>query len=131
MLIGYICNAQISESDKQAMTMLKEFYRAYGKLSLGVKDRGKIDSLYEIYCTPQLRNVAIKYLKDGHDLLTDDFGFSEESLNSLTITKHIAENTYVVSYNIYETKPSKSTYQVTLSIKVKKDANKYKIDSIK
>lgn len=132
ILIGNGCNAQTGKSDK-AISMLKEFYTAYSKVSLKIEDLPKVDSLQEKYCTPQLRKEAKKYLEDGHDLLTDDWGMSKESLTSMTVVKDTKEYTYVVSYIVdsYPVAPDKPVKKkVVLQVTVIKEGENFKIDSV-
>lgn len=135
ILVGNGCNAQTNVNDKQSIFMLKEFYTAYSKVSLRIEDLPKVDSLQEKYCTLQLRKEAKKYLEDGHDLLTDDWGISKESLTSMGITKDSTkENTYVVSYIVdsYPVAPDKPVKkQVKLYVTVIKEGESYKIDSVR
>jgi len=141
ILIGNGCNAQTGEGDK-AISMLKEFYIAHSFIwsippsSISPNDFDKkLDSLTGKYCTPQLRKEAKEYLQDGHDLLTDDWGISKESLTSMKITKESTqENTYVVSYIVdsYPVAPDKPVKkQVTLHVTVVKEGEIYSIASVK
>jgi len=129
------CNGQTNVNDKQAISMLKKFYTAYSNVSLRIEDLHKVDSLQEKYCTPQLRKEAKEYLQDGHDLLTDDWGISKESLTSMKIIKEpTKENIYVVSYIVdsYPVAPDKPVKkQVNLYITVVKEVESYKIASVK
>jgi uncharacterized protein YcfL len=134
LLVGSGCNAQTNVNDKQEIFMLKEFYTSYSTVSLRIEDFKKIDSLQEMYCTSKLRKEAKKYLADGYDLLTDDWGISKESLTSLEITKDSTkESTYVVSYNVdsYPVAPDKPVKKhVKLYVTVVKEGENYKLDSI-
>ncbi|WP_152552890.1 hypothetical protein [Schleiferia thermophila] len=133
ILIVNGCNAQTDKDDKPIL-MLKDFYTAYSKVIFKFEDSSKVDSLLEKYCTPQLREKAKKYLEYGHDLLTDDWGFSEESLTSLIVVKGAKENEYTVSYIVdtYPVAPNKPVKkQVVLFITVVKEGENYKIDSIR
>lgn len=133
ILIGNGCNAQTGKGDN-AISTLKEFYTAYSKLSLKIDDLPKVDSLQEKYCTIQLRNEAKKYLEDGHDLLTDDWSISKESLTSMTVVKDTIEYSYVVSYIVdsYPVAPDKPVKkQVVLHVTVIKEGKNFKIDSVR
>lgn len=127
------CYAQ-PNNDSRIILMLKEFYTAYSEISFRSEDIPKVDSLQEKYCTSQLRKEAKRYLQDGHDLLTDDWGISKESLSSMKITKDPAkEKTYIVSYIVdsYPVAPDKPVKkQVVLHITVVKEDELYKIDSV-
>jgi len=114
MLASSICNGQVDTGDKQPLSMLYEFYTSYSGLGFGVEYKHKADSLHQIYCTPQLTKQAKELLQYDHELLTDDWGITNESLASLKITKdHTKENTYVVSYIL-------DTYPVSPAIPVRK-----------
>lgn len=133
-LTNFKCHAQNKSDDKQAITMLKEFYEAHAKIwsippsniSPATFDK-KLDSLAGRYCTPKLRKEVKKYLQDGYDLLTDDKGISNESLATMEIKKDtIEENIYIVSYSKVSDKK-----QVILHVTVVKEGNNYKISSIR
>jgi hypothetical protein len=134
--------AQNNTADKQAIIILKEFYSKYNnewslippKTSVDIYGK-KLDSLNSIYCTPRLREKAKEWLKDGHDLITNDFyGISDPK--TLSVTKDISkENTYTVSYIAVEESPynknEKITQKVTLHVTVIKEGEGYKIDDVR
>lgn len=139
ILISFGCDAQINRNDI-IISKIRDFYTAHAKIwsipSTKILPNDfyrKLDSLNKEYCTPKLREEAKKSLKDGFDLLTDDWGISEESIASLTVERSSKENIYIVSYILESTpispdKPVKR--KVSLKLTIVKVAEKYKIASV-
>lgn len=127
-------NTQKVEEEEKAISMLREFYAAYSMNDLRLEDFPEIDSLLKKYVTPQLREETNKYLQDGHDLMTDDWGISDEMLSTMKISMDSTkENTYIVSYIIdsYPVAPDKPIKkQVVLQVTVLKEGEDYKIESV-
>lgn len=134
------CAAQSSSNDDN-IRMLKDFYTEYCKL-WSIKPVPlpnvlylKLDSLQKRYCTQKIRTEAKEWFDDGHDLFTADWGIDVESLSTMSIVKDtVKENTYVVSYivNAFPVSPDKpEKKKVSLYVGVIRDAESYKINSVK
>jgi hypothetical protein len=136
----YSCTyAQDADSEKQIIEMLKVFYTEYNTL-WSIKPplkyetfEHKLDSLYEKYCTPQLRTEAKKYLRNGHDLLTKDLG-SVDLNENLRIDKDLKiENGFIVTFYASNSdaigNPVKQ--KVEIHITVIKEGGNYKIKEVK
>ena len=133
--------AQNNTSEKQAVTMLLEFYakhfQVWGIPSLPPDVRyEKLDSLIQNSCTSKLRNEARETFENvGADFLTNDLiGNVNENLK---VERDAAnENGYIVSFisdiATYADAPGRQTKkQVTLHVTVVKEGESYKIDSVK
>jgi len=132
-------SAQYNNSDNIIIAMLNEFYVGYSNiwsipsLSPDILDR-KLDSIQEKYCTLRLRSEAKRYLEDGHDLLTNDYGIGIESLKTLAIIKDsVKENSYIVNYNVVNSDATNKPVRqhVSLNVFVVKEKGIYKIDKVK
>lgn len=133
-VLSYNCNSQNNIDDDKAIAMLREFYTAYSKADFTSEKIKTTDSLQELYCSLKLKNEAREWLKEGHDLLTDDLGIIPESIKSLSITKdNLAMNTYVVSYYTLNSDAfnNQIKQKVVLRIEVVKEGEKYKISNLK
>ena len=140
LLIINTCFAQKNIVNEQPILILKEFYTAYSNIWSIPSSKNstnqfnkKIDSLTEKYCTTQLKKEVNRYLEDGHDLMTNDWGISKESINSLKIVKDKNNDIYLVEYvvNSYPISPNTPVKkQVILRIKLVKKNNNYKIYSV-
>lgn len=119
--------------------MLKDFYKAHNKEWLAALDANtlgkKLDSLERKYCTSKLREEAREWFRDGHDLLTNDWGTDANSLKGMAITKDpVRLNGYVVSYwvNTFPVSPKKPVRKrVELHVLILIEAGIYKIASVK
>lgn len=141
IFISSCCAAQNNSSEKQAEKMLLEFYTKHFQVwkipSLPYAVRfEKLDSLMQRYCTSKIRKEAREAFENvGVDFLTNDLiGHLNENLKVEKDT--FIENSYIVSFisdiATFSDVPNVQTKkQVVLKVKVIKEKNNYKIDSIR
>jgi hypothetical protein len=77
-------HAQIN-TDMQIMHMIKDFYTAYSSLNFKSTHRSKLDSLINKYLTPEEGKRVKRGYKEGHDILTNDSGINNKSLETMVI----------------------------------------------
>lgn len=144
ILLTTICsclNIHKLSSEKDIKENIKQFYKEYCKIweeaNLASSNQLdiKIDSLISQYCTNELKVKSLRWLKDGHDLLTNDWGIKHNSLNKLIVDKNNnQENSYIISYLVESFPVSPSTpviQKVTLIITVVSDNDRIMIDGVK
>jgi hypothetical protein len=106
--------AQI-DNDMKAMHMIKDFYTAYSSLNFkSAADRSKLDSLLEKYLTPEEGKKVKRGYKQGHDIMTNDSGINNKSLEGMfirTISDQKALNIETSKYEII--KGVKDAYEVS------------------
>mgnify|MGYP001411124475 CR=1 FL=1 len=132
ILIANGCNAQ-SGTENRVLSMLKEFYIAYSKVSFRIEDAQKVDSLQEKYCTEELRKEAKEWYGDGHDLLTNDWGIEEKDIKTIEIKKDVSKSdTYIVTYTTFLDNPGNipPKKDVRLQVTVVKENDGYKINKV-
>ncbi|MDB4582935.1 hypothetical protein N9164_07280 [Draconibacterium sp.] len=128
------------KNDKQAISMLEEFYTIYNSAWSSNIDSAtlleKLDSLQQEYCTDSLRkklkNLSNTYGLD-HDLLINDYYADSTSLRTLSIVRDSSkDNCYVVTYivNIEDPTNNPIEQKVTLYVTVVKEEEGYKIDDV-
>jgi len=125
-------SAQVTSTDKIAIKMLKDCYRAYNATwatTRGPALRKKLDSLRQRYCTDEM----IKKLKDNPDF--DLIGYNPytdiEHLKTLTVKKDAAEDAYVVSYIEHTNDDSKpADVKITIHVNVSEEPDGLKIASV-
>lgn len=135
--------AQSQNEEEQIKSMLKEFYMQYNAVWKSSPDytpdefEEKVFSLQKLYCSKKLNNELAKLYetyKLEHDLLTNDFGGTdEETLKStLSVVKDDSSaNTYVVSYTVHIGYPSKPRDEKNvIHLKIIKEDGSYKIDEV-
>ena len=132
------CHAQ--DEEKQAISMLNEFYVAYNRVSaeseLDVL-KARLDSLQQKYCTKRLQKELNKIFEVhglDHDVLLNDVYTEDiESLKTMSITKDkTRENTYLVTYDAVVTgiDYKKINQKVQIYVVVVKEDGNFKIDNV-
>lgn len=118
-----VSNGQTMESQQVCMH-LKKFYVKYFHASFPKQNLGKIKELQKSNCTAKAFRLAQAYEKGGQDYLTKDYGFSSESLKSMSVTATKKPSTYCVSYvsfGTYTEHPTKVTKEnVVLLVEIEK-----------
>ncbi len=140
MLVNNIGCVRAQNDEKQIVIMLKEFYTSYNSVwARGSKPailKKELDSLFQKYCTNNLRNEVEKLFQSqglDHDIFTNDFGTDNESLETMSITKDSTKiNDYIISYIVNTEDPSnrKIKQRVTIHIAVAKETEGYKISAV-
>ncbi|GAA3978791.1 hypothetical protein [Mucilaginibacter dorajii] len=106
-------HAQIS-SDMQAMHMIKDFYTAYNSLNLKLADKSKLDALIDKYFTIQESETLKRGYKTGHDIMTNDSGITNRSLETMVINQMGDEKALNIETGKYEiNKGLKGAYEVS------------------
>ena len=109
-------HAQIN-SDMQTMHMIKDFYTAYSTLNLKSTDKRKLDSLIDKYLTPKEGEKAKKGYKKGHDIMTNDSGISNRSLETKIIQTISDQRSLNIETGKYEIiKGVKDAYEVSYAV---------------
>jgi hypothetical protein len=125
-------SAQANSSDKTAIKMLKDCYKAYNTTwatAKGTSLRKKLDSLRQRYCTDEL----IQKLKNNPDF--DLLGYNPytdvEHLKTLMVKKEPSDDTYVVSYMEHSNDDSKpADVKITIHVNVAEQPEGLKIASV-
>ena len=141
ILIGYqsFCVAQTNSNNEDPVLMLKNFYTAYNTAWIRTKDNmiliKKIDSLERKYCSKGFIIKLKKEFKAGgldHDLLTNDEGADETSLQSLSIKESAKPNIYIVSYHHDTLTPDNKPINklVVFHVRLINEKGNYKIDGV-
>jgi len=138
LMIGFNCCAQ--KTDNGVEETLKDFYSSIHYLWVNTNDPAellfKLDSVNQLYCTIDLRNeIKQSYERNGldFDIFTNNYGFDEESINTLSITKEpTKDNIYLISYftNTYDPSNKRVTERVMVTLEVVKINGNYKIKEV-
>jgi hypothetical protein len=131
--LSFKSNSQTVDSKSNGVTMLKEFYTEYSKIGFTVDDKKKRNVILKKYCVLKLVKEAGEWGKDGHDLLTADWGMDKGSLASLKVT-HSKDSNYRISYIMESFPVSPNTpvkQNVVLDVSLIKENGELKINSVK
>jgi hypothetical protein len=105
-------HAQI-DSDMQTMHMIKDFYTAYSSLNFKSADRSKLDSLIDKYLTPEEGKKVKEGYNKGHDIMTNDSGINNKSLETMIIKTISDQKSFNIETRKYEIiKGVKDAYEV-------------------
>lgn len=143
--------AESQNEEEQIKSMIREFYTVHNEImSSDLPDKSKtdiaifdslllfyygelfrkLDSLNSIYCTETLRKEAKTFIEGdyGHDLLTDDRVGIESNSDIKVVRDSTDKLSYIVSFLA---KDESFQQKVILRVKVVKENEVYKIDSVK
>jgi len=135
--------AQLPNEEEKVISMLETFYTAYNSVwsdtNIYKEDEfeEKVFSLQQKYCSKKLQSEIREYYKIHkfeHDLLTNDFGGTNEDVfkSTLKIEKDkTRENTYIVSYIIHIDYPSTPRDEKNIiKLEIIKESGNYKINKV-
>lgn len=132
-------HAQNTSSDDEIIKFLYKFYGDYSKIWSIQPPMPyeilsfKLDSMYQKYCTSNLRDKALKYQENGQDIITKDYSMDTIEYKTIIITKDVSkENIFIITYitNFYLGGNNYRQEQVSFSVKIKNENGVYKIDDV-
>lgn len=133
IFLGFLAKGQNHKILSPKLSIL-EFYSCYANESDSGFNVHKLNLVLSKYCTTEFTRKAKKYLNNGFDLATADYGISKKALATLKIFETFDKTTFIVTYQIetYPVSPTEPVIKtVRLTIKLQDNGSSFRIEDVK
>jgi hypothetical protein len=112
-------------ASEEAIQMISNFYKEYITINSGdLADEKELSKIKKKYCTARLLDFIANEELD-YDIIVDAQDYDMEWVKTLSVTKELPEgDTYIVKFS------SSGQTEKSIKVKVQKENNTWKIDSI-